>query len=163
MERIIKIIKNNRQFFIGLALILCCHYGPSTTKALFRTSAVTEGNIRTADWSVAMTEGANNELSVISKEMKSDTYTFKVSSNSEVDVTYKIVLTNVPNKVAVKLDNRSYQEATDGVITIDPAGTILYSDEDKEVTHTLFFKALDGATAVTNLEIGMDVVISQTL
>ena len=163
MERIIKIIKKNRQFFIGLALILCCHYGPSTTKAIFRTSAVTQGNVVTANWNVGMTEGTDNELSVISKEMKSDSYTFKVSSNSEVDVTYKIVLTNVPAKVLVKLDNGSYQGTDTGTITIDPAGTILYSDTEKEVTHTLFFKALEGATAVTNLEIGMDVVISQTL
>ena len=163
MERIIKLIKNNRQFFIGLALILCCHYGPSTTKAIFRRSVASEASLVTAGWSVDMTEGADNELSIISNEMLSDSYTFKVSSTSEVDVTYKLILTNVPDKVLVKLDNGSYQGTETGTITIDPAGTILYSDTEKEVTHTLTFKALDGATAVNNLEIGLDVVVSQTL
>lgn len=163
MERIVKLIKNNRQFIIGLALILCCHYGPSTTKAIFRRSTNSYATITTADWNVGMTGTSDNSVSIISRERQNDTYTFKVSSNSEVDVTYKLILTNVPDKVQVKLDDGEFKSAESGTITIDPAGTILYSDTDHEVTHTLTFKALSGATAVTDLEIGLEVVISQVL
>jgi hypothetical protein len=163
MERIIKLIKNNRQFIIGLALILCCHYGPSTTKAIFRRSTDSYATVNTADWNVNMTGTSDNAVSIVSREKRNDTYTFKVSSNSEVDVTYKLILTNVPDKVQVKLDDREFVGGTGGTITIDPAGTILYSDTDKEVEHTLTFKALSGATAVTDLEIGLEVVISQVL
>ena len=163
MERITKLIKNNRQFFIGLALILCCHYGPSSTKAIFKTRANTVASVTAASWNVGFTEGANNNLSIISSERQNDTYTFQVTNNSEIDANYDIILNNVPDKVQVKLDDGAFISATDGTITYPFAGTIYYSADNKVNEHTLTFKALEGATSADNLAIELKVIISQVL
>ena len=131
--------------------------------ALLRKSASGSGTLRAAIWDVDLTEDDDNSLEVIRGELSNDRYTFVVSNDSEVDVVYKIILSNVPNNVQVKLDNGEYQSPTSGTITIDPAGTLLYSAGGSEQSHTLTFKAMNNAALVNNAQLQLDVVISQKL
>jgi lipoprotein-anchoring transpeptidase ErfK/SrfK len=134
-----------------------------TSMALMRSSAIGTGTLKAAKWDVGLTEDNDNSLEIIRGELSNDMYTFTVSSNSEVDVEYKIILKNIPNNVRVKLDNGEFKTPSNGTITIDPAGTLLYSAQGSEKTHTLTFKALSGATLVTNAQIRLEVVITQKL
>ena len=146
-----------------IAILLIVGTIVPTSIALFRKSTTGTGTLRAAIWDVGLTEDNDNSLEVIRGELTNDTYTFTVSNDSEVDVEYKVVLSNVPNNVQVKLDEGEFKNPTEGTITIDPAGTILYSSQEHEKTHTLTFKALSSATLVNNAEIQLDVVIRQTL
>ena len=158
--------KKRREIVLSIvfvAILLLFVHDVPTTFALFRSSANVTGTIKAAKWDVDLTEDNDNSLEVIRGELSNDTYTFTVSNDSEVDVEYKIILSNVPNNIQIKLDNGEYRSPSNGTITIDPAGTILYSSQNHEKTHTLTFKALSGAALVNDAQIQLDVVISQIL
>jgi lipoprotein-anchoring transpeptidase ErfK/SrfK len=152
-----------RPSIVLITILLLVVITVPTSIALMRKSTTGTGTLKAAKWDVDLTEDDDNNLEVIRGELSNDRYTFTVSNDSEVDVVYKVILSNVPNNVQVKLDDGTYEGPTDGTITIDPAGTLLYSAQGSEQTHTLTFKALWGASLVTNEQIQLDVVISQKL
>lgn len=153
-----------RPSIVYIAILLLVVVIVPSSIALLRRSVSGTGSLRSAKWNVDLIEDNDNSLEVIRGELSNDTYTFTVTNDSEVDVVYKIILSNVPSNVQVKLDEGGFQDPTNGTITIDPAGTLLYSAQGSEQTHTLTFKALSGA-AVTNTaeQIQLDVVMSQKL
>ena len=149
---------------IVVMTILLCVLAVPPTYSLLRKALTGIGNLKASIWNVSMVGDADDSLEVIRGELSSDTYSFVVSSHSEVDVTYDVVIRNVPSNVQVKLDDGEYKGSVNGnPITIEDAGTILYSDTDKENSHVLTFKALSGAALANDVEIQLDVVISQKL
>ena len=152
-----------RPSIVLIAILLLVGTIIPTSIALMRKSATGTGTLKASKWDVDLTEDNDNSLEVIRGELSNDTYTFTVSNDSEVDVEYKVILSNVPENVQVKLDNGEFRSPSSGTITIDPAGTLLYSAQGSEQTHTLTFKALWGASLVTNEQIQLDVVIAQKL
>ena len=148
---------------LAIAVVLLLLVSVPPTYSMLKSSKPSSAVLSTAIWDVAMTEGADNELTIRAKEQQNDSYTFKVSSSSEVDVTYDVIISNVPDKVQVKLDDGEFLGTETGEITINNAGTILYGSGDNENEHTLTFKALEGATPVVDANIGLKVVISQVL
>ena len=148
---------------VVIAIVLLLLISVPPTYSMLKSSKPSSAVLSTAIWDVAMTEGNDNELTIRAKEQLNDSYTFKVSSSSEVDVTYDVIISNVPDKVQVKLDDGEFLGTETGEITINNAGTILYGSGDNENEHTLTFKALEGATPVVDTNIGLKVVISQVL
>ena len=70
----------------------------------------------------------------------------------------------MPAGVEVDLDNSgNYRTQSTGTIRISPAGTINYNDSVKTKTHTLTFRAANGANPITNQEIDIDVEFKQGL
>ena len=132
--------------------------------ALLRRSAFSQGSIRTSAWSVSMNDTLSNDnISITPGGLANGTYTFSVTSNSEVDATYSIVVSNIPNNVEIKLDNGSFQTPVNGTVTFANAGTILYSDQNKERSHSITFKANSNATTSNNNQININVEIRQVL
>ena len=144
-----------------LGMIVLISSIPNTV-ALLRKATSGQAGFKTALWNVSMTGGEDDSLDVMVGELNDDSYTFKVTNSSEVDVVYNVIVRNIPSGVKAKLDEGVYETPTEGTITFANAGTILYSSESHENNHTLTFKAVDGATPNTST-ITLDVVISQKL
>lgn len=142
---------------ICLLILFCIPH----TLGLFKRMISATGLINTASWNVALNQtGVDNTLQVIPDTLNAS-YTLNVTSNSEVDVQYTIIVRNIPSGVEVKLDNGSFQTPSSNTVTFNNVGNIYYNDVSKEKTHTLTFKANTGATAVNNQNVSVDVDFKQ--
>ena len=146
---------------IVLVYLLSVFCIPSSLGLLKRHTDTT-GLVSAASWNVSLNQtGISNTLS-IANDGSTGTYTLKVVSDSEVDTEYSIIISNIPSGVDVKIDTENnYRTPVNGVVTIDPAGIINYTGSSEEVTRTLTFRANNGATAVSNQTITVDVVFKQ--
>ena len=134
-----------------------------TTHAIYRYRVGGTGTLSSAKWSIALNQtGVNNHLIVIPdpNEIVAN-YTLNITTDSEVNITYSIVIDNLPSGTSVALDGGSFIPETNHKVTINNAGTVLYSDQNKNKTHTLTFKAGTTASYVNDQEVDVDVIIKQ--
>ena len=151
---------NKKVKFIVLVCLILFFCIPSTL-SLFKKMVGTNGLIKAAEWSVSLNQnGIDNTLQVI-PDLLNAGYTLNVTSNSEVDVVYSIIVSGLPSGVEVKLDDGSFQIPTNNTVTFNNAGNIYYSDVSKEKTHVLTFKANTGATIVNNQTVSVNVEFKQ--
>ena len=136
-----------------------------TTYAIFKYKIVGSGALDAAEWSVALNQnGQNNNLSVVpDPNGTTASYTINVRSDSEVDVTYTIVIDNLPSGTSVSLDGGNYVPESNNKVILSNVGTIPYTDTIRTRSHIIRFKAASTATAVTNQEISINVVMKQAL
>ena len=148
------------RFIIYFAVIASFFIIP-LSYAVYKNIAVGNGRIVSATWSVSLNQsGVENELTIIPGG-KTDSYTLNVNSLSEVDISYDVVINNLPSGVSVALDEREPQLASNGTVTIANAGTILYNSNDKTNTNILTFSAANNATVVNNQPVTVNVVVKQ--
>lgn len=134
------------------------------TFAIFRKIGSGTGTLNTATWSVTRSQSQSGDSIDLTAGTTTDDYILTVQSNSEVDVVYSIIISNLPSGVEVDLDNSgTYLTPTSGTITINNAGTIDYNDSVKTKTHTLTFRATSGATTVSDQSINIDVQFKQDI
>ena len=135
------------------------------TYAMYRRTMLGTAGVASADWNVSLSQNnVNNILAVLpDPNGTSASYTVNINTNSEVDIIYSIVIDNLPTGTSVSLDGGSYVSESNHKVTLNNAGTILYSDVSKNRTHTLTFKAGSGTSYVNNQEIDIDVIIKQQL
>lgn len=146
---------------IAIIAVLCL--SAALTYAMYRKGKTGSGSLDAATWSITRTQ-PGGDIDLVADDTTTDTYTLTVTSASEVDVIYKIIIDNVPTGVSVKLDDGAYQTppANSNTITIN-AGTINYNDSVKTKTHTLTFKASANAQLVTDEDVDIDVEFRQGL
>lgn len=132
--------------------------------AIYRSYNTGDVTIATASWNVSLNQNnVNNNLTII-PGTHNDTYTLNVTNNSEVDVNYTVVISNLSPGVEVSFDNGTFQQQdVNNTITFTDVGSILYTDTNKTKSHTLTFKANTGATLVTDREVDIDVTIKQII
>ena len=133
--------------------------------ALYRNIVNPSADIAAATWSVTLNQaGENNNLSVVAGEENSTaSYTVSITSTSQVDIVYSIVVDDIPTGVKVKLDNGEYQTPTNNQVIYVDVSTIDYSDTDKTKSHILTFKADSNAEAALQEEININVIARQVL
>jgi len=132
------------------------------TFALLRASGNGSGSLKTATWSVSRNYSQPGDSLEIYQGGATDSYTLTVQSASEVDVLYKIIISNLPTGVEVDIDNTGYIPSNAGTIIIENANTVInYNDTVKTKTHTLTFRATNSAPLVTDREIDIDVEFRQ--
>lgn len=133
--------------------------------ALYKNMFIASGNLISSDWNVSLNQnGVNNYISIVpDPNGTSASYNLNVTSNSEVDVIYSIIVDDLPSGVSVKLDNGSFIQETNNKVIFSDVGTILYSDSNKTKTHTLTFIASQSTQYVSEKEINVDVLARQTL
>ena len=149
---------------IVIVVVLLLGFYAIRTFAIFRKASSGTGSIKAAKWSVTRSQSQSGDSIDIMPGLTTDDYILTVESDSEVDVIYSIIISNLPTGVEVDLDNSgNYSTPTSGTITIDPAGTINYNDAQKTKTHTLTFRATSGAPLVTDQSINIDVKFKQGL
>lgn len=144
---------------IGIPLVFYAVH----TFALMRSSTSGSGSLDAATWSVTRNYSQSGDSIDIYPGGATDSYTLTVQSSAEVDVLYKIIISNLPSGVEVDMDNTGYLPPdANGVLTIENANTVInYNDSLKTKTHILTFKAVAGASLVTDQEIDIDVEFRQ--
>ncbi|MBR2678610.1 MAG: hypothetical protein IKE63_04255 [Bacilli bacterium] len=147
-----------------LPVLILVTFCAMKTFGLLRSSGSATGSLITAEWSVSRNQSESTDSIEVIPEMSTDTYTLTVTSSSEVDVTYAVIINNLPTGVVVKFgDEANYRTPTNGTVRIDNAGTINYNDAVKTKTHTITFRATSSAQTVSDREIDIDVLFKQTL
>ena len=142
--------------FIYLVSVFCI---PSSL-GIYKRSTTTVETLNLADWSVDLDQtGVTGSVQIIEGDTNGGTYTLNVVSDSEVDVIYDIIVSNIPTGVQVKLDTGAYAPENSSV-TFSNAGIILYSGS-RTNTHTLTFRGVSGASFVNNQEVTINVVAEQ--
>ena len=133
--------------------------------AIYRSYSTGGGNIATASWNVSLNQNnVNNNLTIIPGENGTTaSYTINITSNSEVDVIYSIVIENLPSGVSISLDDGSFVTANNNKVVFTDVGTILYSDANKIKSHVITIKANSNTQYVNNQEIDVNVIARQAL
>lgn len=133
--------------------------------AIYRSYSTGGGNIATASWNVSLNQNnVNNNLTIIPGENGTTaSYTINITSNSEVDVIYSIVIENLPSGVSISLDDGSFVIANNNKVVFTDVGTILYSDANKNKSHVITIKANSNTQYVNNREIDVNVTARQAL
>ena len=133
--------------------------------AIYRSYSTVGGNIATASWNVSLNQNnVNNNLTIIPGENGTTaSYTINITSNSEVDVIYSIVIENLPSGVSISLDDGSFVAATNNKVVFTDVGTILYGDANKNKSHVITIKANSNTQYVNNQEIDVNVIARQAL
>lgn len=144
-----------------ILLTLIISFGIVTyfTYALYKSHSSGSTTIGTATFSVSMA-GNENDASLI-EDNSTFTKTVTVTNNSEVDVTYSIIISNLPTGMQVSLDNGSYVTETSNQITFTNVGTVLYGGSP--VNHSLKFNAPLNVSEVSNQAIDINVEFEQVL
>lgn len=133
--------------------------------AIYISYSTGGGNIATASWNVSLNQNnVNNNLTIIPGENGTTaSYTINITSNSEVDVIYSIVIENLPSGVSISLDDGSFVTANNNKVVFTDVGTILYSDANKNKSHVITIKANSNTQYVNNQEIDVNVIARQAL
>ena len=133
--------------------------------AIYRSYSTVGGNIAAASWNVSLNQNnVNNNLTIIPGEAGTTaSYTINITSNSEVDVIYSIVIENLPSGVSISLDDGSFVAANNNKVVFTDVGTILYSDANKNKSHVITIKANSNTQYVNNQEIDVNVIARQAL
>ena len=133
--------------------------------AIYRSYSTVGGNIAAASWNVSLNQNnVNNNLTIIPGEAGTTaSYTINITSNSEVDVIYSIVIENLPSGVSISLDDGSFVAANNNKVVFTDVSTILYSDANKNKSHVITIKANSNTQYVNNQEIDVNVIARQAL
>ena len=133
--------------------------------AIYRSYSTVGVTIAAASWNVSLNQNnVNNNLTIIPGENGTTaSYTINITSNSEVDVIYSIVIENLPSGVSISLDDGSFVAANNNKVVFTDVGTILYSDANKNKSHVITIKANSNTQYVNNQQIDVNVIARQAL
>ena len=136
----------------------------SSTYLLAKYTSSFDGsdNAKVAKWNVSYNTNnlSGDVLNLISGDGPTS-YTISVTSTSEVSAKYSIILSNVPSKLEVKLDNGTYTTPTNNRVEFSNAGSFVGTDINRTFTHTLTFNAPLEADIVNTSTIGIDIDFDQ--
>ena len=153
-------IKKRLMLFIFVYFALFSSYYTTNTFTRYVGVLSKIASTAVAKWDVSVSSNASTNYDVIvgntTDNLQNQTYTFSVTSNSEVGVNYNIILSNVPTGVQVIFDNVTYYE-TNNVVTINNAGSFDAGDLNNTHTHTFTFIAPAGTSTVSDNEVDIDV------
>ena len=139
----------------------------STSYAIYRNARSGSGTVALAQWSVTLDQnGIGNNLTVV-PGVADATYTLKVKSLSDVDVTYDVIVSNLPAGISISIDdtdNTKFVEENNGIAIIENAGVIRYNAANKTNTHSLIFRGTNNANEfVNNKVVAVNVVAKQVV
>ena len=142
-----KFLKNKKIIMIVATLLIVIPF----SYALLRSVTGGNGNLVAATWNVTVNESIEAS------------YTIDVTSQSQVDMIYSIVIDGLPSGVCVSIDNGEFVQETNNKVTFSNVGTIAYSDTNKTKSHTLTFKATSSSNVVNEKEVDINVIARQAL
>ncbi len=153
------------KLIIACAILVTLAFVIPLSYAILRSAANATGQITPAEWSVELIDtGDNNHLSVISGDNNSSaSYRVSITSTSEVDVIYSIVVDDLQDGINVTLDGTNTQPSDNDKVIFSEIGTINYTDQNKTKVHTLTFTADADSQAVIDKEVNINVIARQVL
>lgn len=130
------------------------------TYAKYNTSQDFGDGARVARWSPSAVLEDSNELRIV-KGNSEDTYTFTVTSESEVANTYSVILRDVPQGVSVTIGYETQTADTaNAELTFENVGSFEASPEVTSAEHTITFSA-DLGTVPREYTIPINVTFTQ--
>ncbi len=162
-------VKTNKRFIKKKYVVFLCLYGlffvlysSMTSFAKFASVVSQSGSIAVAKWDVSLSgeDNAVFEPIVIGDDSTYQDYTLTVTSNSEVALSYSVVLTNVPDDLIVLVGDEAHRP-TNNRITINNIGSFTALDNNRTHTHTLTFIVPIDSDAFDSQTIDIDVMFSQ--
>ena len=150
--------------FLCIYFVLFATNYSMSTFSRYQSDGVSNASAGVAKWEVSVNQtSASNTLNIVSGDNVAQSYKIKVESNSDVTVSYNIILSNLPDEIMVSLDGGTYQTPVNNEITFTNVGIFAVSDTTKEREHILYFKApIDSDIPSTN-EIDVDVKLIQVI
>lgn len=162
MKQKIKDFFNDRTRNLFILLVLSCFVLP-ITYSRYITRETGGSTAPLAKWEVSMIEDPNNELELVSKNVNSASYSFQITSTSNVASEYGIRVLNVPLDVTLSIDGGTpISPNTSGTITVPNLGFFTLNSLDTTNDYTLTFNA-DTATLASTNTMELQVDIKQTL
>lgn len=129
------------------------------TFSRYSSQVIGSGETDIAKWELIL-DGDNNSID-LSPGGSSVNYTLKLTSKSEVSGNYSIKISNLPDTVRISLDSGEYMVPIDGVILFEDSGSFKASSSNIINNHILSFKAVEGASSVSNRELDIDIIAKQ--
>lgn len=146
-------------FIIVFLLILSSCLIINKTFSRHRSTIIGSGETDVAKWELFL-NGDSQSINLTPGGSSVD-YTLRLTSNSEVSSKYSIEISNLPDTVKIALDNGEFVEPIDGVILFEDSGSFDASSNSVVNNHTLSFKAISGASSVSNRELDIDIIAVQ--
>jgi len=154
---------SKKYLIICVLLTLIVSFAIPITDAIYKSASGSNKSVPTAEWDVSLNQtGISNNI-LLQPGGAARTYTLKVRSDSEVDVKYSIVISNIPAGVEVSLNGVDYETPSSNSVTFSNAGQILYSSQARENTHTIYFVSEAGSTNVVNQSVTINVIAEQLI
>lgn len=138
----------------GCALVLLAAVSTGITTSKMRSDAAASDGARAAKFEVTATADNNTSLTLDSTNLECK-YAFTVTSESEVTVTYDVIVTlpkELPNGVHMTLGGKSGNTTDGKTYTFSKAGDLKADSEGNTCSHELVFTAEEGMTDVSKLE-----------
>ena len=155
-----KLLQKKKAILILLLVVLMF----PITYALNKNGLLGFGRVSLASWNVTLNQtNENNSLAIVpDPDGTVASYNVNIVNTSEVSITYNIVIDNLPSGTSVALGSGGqYIPESNNKVTFSNVEVIPYNDQNKNRTHTLYFKAASNATLVSNREIDINVVVKQ--
>jgi len=149
---------------LAVILFLLAIFLVRSSFSLFRDSYAGKTSMASATWDVTLEQnGVNDDLTVISG-ISNANYTLNVKSLSDVDVKYDVILSNLPSGIEASIDGTNFTLASNGIVAFTNVGVIPYNATNNGVdTKTITLRGTNGATAVNNHVVTVDVVVKQVV
>lgn len=152
--------KNTKIFMyiICFCLFASVIYITYSSYAKYKSESDIFGEPIAASWDVSINSNTNSLSAIAGNGTVS--YTLNVYNNSEVEVGYNIVISNIPNDIQVKLDNGNYVTPVSNTVTFSNVGTLDY-DQNTSNSHIITFQTTLSTNVITNNSIDFSVNFSQ--
>ena len=150
--------------FLCIYFVLFTANYSMSTFSRYQTDGSNDASVGVAKWDVSVNQvSASNTLNIVSGDSVAQSYKIRVESDSDVTVSYNIILSNIPDEMMVSLDGGTYQTPVNNEITFTNVGIFNVTDEIREKENILYFKApIDSDIPNTN-EIDIDVKLVQVI
>lgn len=114
-----------------------------------------------ANWNVEMISSDSEELELLAHSVSESTYSFNITSTSEVACDYSIALTNIPNDINVYVDN-TLRNVSSGTVNISKLGGFDLGSENTTHSHIIKFVTTN-STSAKDINVNLDVTIKQRI
>lgn len=146
-------------FIIVFLLIFSSCLIINKTFSRHRSTIIGSGETDVAKWELLL-NGDDQSIN-LTPGGSSVNYVLRLTSNSNISGSYSIEISNLPNTVRVSVDDGEYIEPVNGIVLFENAGSFNASSSSVVNNHTLSFKAISGASSVSNRELDIDVIAVQ--
>ena len=145
--------------FLFLFLVVPRYY----TYSRYNDSKGANGKIGIALWDVSIDTTISSDTMNVVSGNGTQSYSFKVESQSEVATQYTIEISNIPNDIEVSLDGGSYQTPYNNKVVFANAGSFAVNQANAENTHTLTIRAPIDTSSASVSQASIQVKFSQVI
>lgn len=115
-----------------------------------------------ANWNVDMISNDSEEISLFAHNESNASYSFNITSTSEVSSEYSLTLLNIPKNISVYVDDIKREVNDENKVVINTLGGFEVGSANTTNSHIITFKT-NNNTQAGNIKVDLDVTIRQKL